>query len=54
MEHLEIWHNKENEKKMEEVDKGYCGGVPFLINTKSNKWICGEATYDELKDWAKG
>ena len=51
---FEIWHNEENAKKMEEYDKGLCGGVPFFYNTESNKWICGEATYDELKSWALG
>ncbi|MFA6397622.1 MAG: hypothetical protein WDK96_02120 [Candidatus Paceibacterota bacterium] len=50
---LEIWHNKENLKQLEELDKGFCGGVPFLINTKTGKWICGEAPYEEIKDWAK-
>jgi hypothetical protein len=49
---FEVWHNDENLKKMEEVDKGFCGGVPFFYNTESKKWICGEATYDELKNWA--
>lgn len=50
---LEVWHNEENLKKLEELDsKGECGGVPFFANTKTNKFICGEATYDELKAWA--
>lgn len=50
----EIWHNKENEELMEKYDTDLCGGVPFLFNTKTKKWICGEATMDELKSWAKG
>jgi thiol-disulfide isomerase/thioredoxin len=54
VESLEVWHNKENEKKLLELDKDLCGGVPFFFNTKSKKWICGEATYEELKDWATG
>lgn len=37
-----------------ELDKDFCGGVPFFYNTKTNKWICGEADYDTLKKWAKG
>ena len=53
VEKLEVWHNKENSKKLEELDKGFCGGVPFFYNTKSCKWICGETTYEELKEWAK-
>lgn len=50
---LEVWHNDENLKLLETHDKGFCGGVPFLINTQTGKWICGEATEEELKDWAK-
>jgi thiol-disulfide isomerase/thioredoxin len=50
----EVWHNKENAKKLEEIDKEFCGGVPFFFNTKTNKWICGEEDYKELKNWALG
>lgn len=53
VERLEVWHNEENEKRLLELDKDLCGGVPFLYNTKTNKWICGEASYEELKDWAQ-
>jgi hypothetical protein len=49
---FETWHNEENVKKYEEYDKGKCGGVPFFYNTKTGKFICGEASYDELKQWA--
>jgi hypothetical protein len=49
----EVWHNKENEKKLESFDRGLCGGVPFFFNTKTKKFICGEATYEELEAWSK-
>ncbi len=49
---LEVWHNDENMKTMEKYDKNLCGGVPFFFNTETNKFICGEASYDELKTWA--
>lgn len=49
---LEVWYDKENMKKLESYDKGLCGGVPFFYNTDTTKWICGEATLDELKAWA--
>jgi thiol-disulfide isomerase/thioredoxin len=52
VEKLEIWHNSTNEKKMGELDRGFCGGVPFFYNTKTDKWICGEDSYETLKDWA--
>lgn len=51
---LEVWHNEENMKKLEEIDKDLCGGVPFFYNTQSGKWICGEADYEQLKGWASG
>lgn len=54
VEQYEIWHNEENLKKMQEYDKGLCGGVPFLINTESGKFLCGETSYEELKKWALG
>ncbi len=53
---LEIWNNMENDALFEKLDDGeeVCGGVPFLINQKSGKRICGEATLDELRSWARG
>lgn len=53
VEAFEVWHNKENEQKLLEIDKDLCGGVPFFYNTVNKKFICGEASYEELKDWAK-
>lgn len=50
----EVWHNEENAKLLMDFDKGHCGGVPFFINTKTKKWICGETSYEDLKKWAKG
>ena len=54
VESIEVWHNKENEKRLIDLDKDFCGGVPFFYNEKTKKWICGEASYKELKDWAQG
>jgi hypothetical protein len=53
---VEVWNNKENDKMMEELDKGenMCGGVPFFLNQNTGKTICGEATYKEIKNWTKG
>ncbi len=53
VEALEVWHNEENEKRLLEIDKDLCGGVPFFYNTKNKKFICGEASYKELVEWAK-
>jgi thiol-disulfide isomerase/thioredoxin len=54
VERLETWHNEENVKKYEQLEKGRCGGVPFFINTDTDKFICGEASYEDLKKLAKG
>ena len=54
VEAIEVWHNKKNEEYLISLDKDFCGGVPFFYNTKTNKWICGDASYEELKDWAMG
>lgn len=54
IERLEVWNDKENAKKLKELDDGKCGGVPFFINTDSGEWICGEADMDTMKSWAKG
>lgn len=51
---IEVWHNKENEERLIALDKDFCGGVPFFFNEKTKKWICGDATYEELKKWALG
>ncbi|MFH1712493.1 MAG: thioredoxin domain-containing protein [Patescibacteria group bacterium] len=54
VEQFEVWNNTDNAKKMEEHDKGMCGGVPFFINTDSGEFLCGSVDYDALKVWAEG
>lgn len=54
VERYEVWHNEENARKMEQYDKGLCGGVPFFFNTDTNDYVCGEASYEALKKWAIG
>ncbi len=51
---LEVWHNEENKKSMEEfaVLKKQ-RNVPFFYNKDNGKFICGEATLKELEDWAE-
>lgn len=51
---FETWHNDENSAKMDEYDKGFCGGVPFFFNTDTGAYVCGETSYEELKKWALG
>lgn len=54
VEQLEVWNDKENAKKMQELDDGKCGGVPFFFNTESEEFLCGETDYETLRSWAKG
>jgi thiol-disulfide isomerase/thioredoxin len=53
IEQYEVWHEPANAKKMEEYDKGLCGGVPFFYNTDTSQFICGSTSYEELKRWAR-
>jgi len=53
IEMLETWHNEENADLLETFDKGLCGGVPFFYNTDTKKFLCGEATEQDVRDWAK-
>jgi hypothetical protein len=52
---IEVWNNKENDKLLMSIDNGEdcCGGVPFFFNQNTNKKICGEASYKEIKNWAE-
>jgi len=54
VEKLEVWHNAANAKRMQELDDGSCGGVPFFFNEKSGKALCGSVSFDKLKAWAEG
>ncbi len=50
VEQFEVWHNDNNAHKLHQYDDGSkCGGVPFFVNPETKKFICGEASYEELK-----
>ncbi len=49
---FEVWHNPENAKLMEQYDQSICGGVPFYYNAGTGDAICGETSYQTLKNWA--
>ncbi len=59
IEKLEVWHSKENADKMrkhEDLIKKSCGGelgVPTFLDEENNRAFCGEASYEDLKKWAK-
>lgn len=50
----EVWEDKQNAEKQQELDDGKCGGVPFFYNTETHQWICGEADKEKLTAWANG
>ncbi len=54
IEKLETWKNEENAKKLEEIDNGKCGGVPFFYNEESKAFICGSTTEENIRKWAAG
>lgn len=55
LERKEVWHNKENMRLVEELDKdNACGGLPFYYDDSDPaNTICGEAPYSDLKKWAR-
>ncbi len=50
----EVWHDEKNAKMLEEYAKDRCEGVPFLFNTETKDFVCGEADYERIKEWATG
>ena len=54
IEKKEVWHNKPNLAELEKIDNGdKCGGVPFFWNSETEKFICGSASYEKLREWVK-
>ncbi len=57
VERLEVWHDDKNAALLNELDKDeegneICGGVPFFVNEKTGKKVCGSMSYEKLKQWA--
>ena len=50
----EIWHDPGNLADFTKVAAGKCDGIPFFWNKKTSKFICGSASYKELKACAQG
>jgi len=50
---LEVWRDSSNAKVLEDIDKGFCGGVPFFWNAKSQKYVCGSTSCEKLIKWAE-
>jgi hypothetical protein len=51
---LEVWHNSANQQVFFQHAKGRCGGVPFLVNTTTDAFLCGPKEYEKVRDWAMG
>lgn len=54
VEKLEVWNNEANAEKLEEIDRGLCGGVPFFYNDENKDFICGSCDEGRLRAWMKG
>ena len=54
IEQYEVWHDQKNAAKMEEFDRGLCGGVPFFYNSQSHRFICGGTDEKGLRAWVAG
>lgn len=52
VERLETWHDATNEEKRASLDNGFCGGVPYFVNTSNGRKLCGAVPYETLKRWA--
>ncbi|MBN1223539.1 MAG: thioredoxin family protein [Candidatus Aminicenantes bacterium] len=58
IEKKEVWHNENNADLMRsyrDIIEPKCGGqlrTPTFMNTDTNDIICGEVSYEKLKDWA--
>lgn len=53
-EKLEVWDNEENARKLEEVDRGRCGGVPYFYNSETDKFVCGATSKENIIKLVKG
>jgi thiol-disulfide isomerase/thioredoxin len=57
-EKLEVWHNDKNADLMRSyrsVIAPKCGGqlrTPTFFNADNNDVLCGEVSYEKLKEWA--
>lgn len=53
VEKIEVWHNAANMALLQKLEEGKCMSIPFFYNENNGKWICGNTSYEKLKDWAK-
>ena len=56
IEKKEVWHNEKNADEMrskQEIILETCDdlGVPCFLSKSTEKAFCGEASYEELKEW---
>lgn len=50
VEKLEIWHDSKNKAIYDKLNTGIkCTGVPYFYNKKTKAYICGAASYENLK-----
>ena len=54
VEKIEVWNNDENAKRLEGIDKGLCGGVPFFFDDERKRFICGATDEATMRAWMEG
>ena len=54
---VEVWHSRKNYERMEKFKdmltqaSGGMFGVPAFVDEKKKRALCGEQTYEEMKEW---
>jgi len=57
IEKLEVWHNDDNAREMRKYSEACLKacegslGVPVFLDKEENRALCGEVSYDKLKEW---
>lgn len=55
VEEKEVWQNESNYRLLENYTKeNQCPGIPVFVNIKTGVVLCGEVSYNQLRDWAQG
>ena len=50
----EVWHDAGNAKMLLAAGGARCGGVPFMINNRTGKWLCGFSEVDDIVRLMRG
>lgn len=51
VEKKETYHNSENQAELMKMAEGKCSQLPFMINTQNDKFICGDANEEQIREF---